>query len=73
MKKTNQILALTGASLMMLLVACDQQGPAEQAGENIDEAAEAAGESMEQAGENIEDAAGDVADEADETVDDMSN
>lgn len=73
MKKMNQILALLGGSLLVLLVACDQQGSAERAGEKIDEAAEEAGESMEQAGENVEDAAGDVADEADEAMDGMSN
>ena len=38
------------------LVACDDQGPAEEAGENIDESAEEAGESMEELGEDMEDA-----------------
>ncbi|MCH4813756.1 hypothetical protein [Vreelandella neptunia] len=41
------------------LVACDDQGPAEEAGENIDNAAEDAGESMEELGEDMEDAAED--------------
>lgn len=41
------------------LVACDDQGPAEEAGENIDDAAENAGESMEELGEDMEDAAED--------------
>ncbi|BBI48150.1 hypothetical protein HORIV_05710 [Vreelandella olivaria] len=39
------------------LVACDNQGPAEEAGENIDDATENAGESMEELGEDIEEAA----------------
>lgn len=41
------------------LIACDNKGPAEKAGESIDESAESAGESMEDLGENIEDAAED--------------
>lgn len=41
------------------LVACDDQGPAEEAGESIDESAEEAGESMEELGEDMEDAAED--------------
>jgi hypothetical protein len=55
------------ATLMLLLTACEKEGPAEQAGENIDQAAEqiqekaeAAGDkaagTMEQAGDKIEDA-----------------
>lgn len=39
------------------LVACDNQGPAEEAGEDIDNATENAGESMEELGEDIEEAA----------------
>jgi len=39
------------------LIACDDQGPAEEAGESIDESAEEAGESMEELGENMEEAA----------------
>ncbi|WP_386081874.1 hypothetical protein ACFIOZ_01950 [Vreelandella sp. F11] len=39
------------------LVACDDQGPAEEAGEDIDNATEDAGESMEELGEDIEEAA----------------
>ena len=39
------------------LIACDDQGPAEEAGENIDDAAEDAGESMEELGEDMEESA----------------
>ena len=39
-----------------MLVACEEQGPAEQAGEAVDNAAEQAGEILEQAGEAAEDA-----------------
>ena len=39
------------------LVACDNQGPAEEAGESIDESTESVGESIEELGEDIEEAA----------------
>ncbi|MEQ8515535.1 MAG: hypothetical protein RIC38_08020 [Chromatocurvus sp.] len=47
------VLAL-GAGLT--LVGCEQQGPAEQAGENIDDAAEAAGDKLQDAADEMEDA-----------------
>lgn len=45
--------------LMMVggLAACDNQGPAEEAGENIDESMEDAGENIEQMGDDIKDSA----------------
>lgn len=56
------IKALSIAALIALLAggltACDNdQGPAEEAGESIDESMDNAGESIEEAGENIQDAA----------------
>jgi hypothetical protein len=36
------------------LAACEDEGPAEQAGESIDNAAERAGEALENAGENVQ-------------------
>jgi len=41
---------------LVALVAC-QEGPAEKAGRNVDNAADKAGRSIEKAGENIRDAA----------------
>ena len=41
------------------LVACDDQGPAEEAGENIDESAESARERMEELGGGLGEAAAD--------------
>lgn len=38
-----------------MLAGCEQQGPAEEAGENIDEAMEEAGDKMEEAGDEAED------------------
>lgn len=44
-------------ALLGQLAACDsQEGPAERAGKDIDQAAQTAGEKIEQAGEGIQDA-----------------
>ncbi|WP_245748409.1 hypothetical protein [Vreelandella subterranea] len=50
--------ALLLAFFAVGLSACgDDQGPAEEAGENIDETMEEAGDEMEEIGEEVEDAA----------------
>ena len=54
------VMTLLVALMLGGVVACDDQGPAEEAGENIDEAAENAGDSMEEAGEDMQDAAEDA-------------
>lgn len=46
-------LVLSGGAF---LTACDNQGPAEEAGENIDDAVEDTGDAMEDAGDDAEDA-----------------
>ena len=54
--KTLSVAALI-ALLAGGLAACDNdQGPAEEAGESIDESMNSAGESIEEAGENVQDA-----------------
>ncbi|MDP3535314.1 hypothetical protein P8S55_13305 [Halomonas sp. M1] len=53
----NLVMALLMAMMVGGLAACDNQGPAEEAGESIDESMESAGESIEEMGENIEEAA----------------
>lgn len=46
------------SGLLIALSGCQkQEGPAEQAGKDIDKATEQAGEKIEQVGENIQDAA----------------
>lgn len=51
-------LALLVAMMAGGLVACqDDPGPAEEAGQRIDEAVEGAGESIEELGESIQDSA----------------
>ncbi|GAB3351699.1 hypothetical protein GCM10027512_26240 [Chromohalobacter beijerinckii] len=44
------------------VVACDDEGPAEEAGESVDNAMDDAGDSMEEAGEDIQNAAEDAQD-----------
>lgn len=41
--------------LSFALVSCEKQGPAEEAGENLDEAMEEAGENLDEAGEEVSD------------------
>ncbi len=45
------------AGSLFFVVGCEQEGPAERAGERVDESMEKAGEKIEQAGENIQDSA----------------
>ncbi|GAA5171630.1 MULTISPECIES: hypothetical protein [Halomonadaceae] len=59
------LLRKLGLAMMLALMlggvaACDDQGPAEEAGESIDEAAENAGDSVEEMGEDVQDAAEDA-------------
>lgn len=58
-KLLNILFALLLALSVGVLAGCEDQGPAEEAGENIDEA-------MEEAGDEIEDAADDAEDEIDD-------
>lgn len=48
------LLGLVLAAGSLALVACEQQGPAEKAGENLDDAVEEAGDKMEDAADRIE-------------------
>lgn len=50
--------ALVMSALLVALSGCQkQEGPAEQAGKEVDKAAEKVGEKVEKAGESIQDAA----------------
>ena len=53
--------ALVSGLLIVALAGCEQ-GPAEKAGENVDDAAENVGEALEDAGDSIEDAGRDARD-----------
>nr|WP_163501120.1 hypothetical protein [Halomonas socia] len=62
--KTTMLWKLGLAVLMAMVLggvaACDDQGPAEEAGENIDNAMDDAGEGMEELGENVQESAEDA-------------
>jgi hypothetical protein len=62
MKKiSNSLLAALAVSFLIAgLAGCEKQGPAEKAGESIDNAAASAGDHIEEAGEDIQDAAKDA-------------
>lgn len=54
-KLFNILCALMLALSVGMLAGCEEQGPAEEAGEEIDEAVEEAGDEMEEASEEVED------------------
>ena len=54
-KSLGAVLAMS--ALLVALSGCEQKGPAEKAGEKMDNATEQAGEQMEKAGEAVQDAA----------------
>jgi predicted small secreted protein len=49
--------ALVISAFLVALPGCEKQGPAEKAGESIDQATDSLGEKVEDAGEAIQDAA----------------
>lgn len=53
-KLFNILCALLLALSVGMLAGCEEQGPAEEAGEEIDEAVEEAGDEMEEAAEEVE-------------------
>lgn len=52
----NVLFALFIIGSLMGVQACDSDGPAEQAGEKVDESMEKAGDKLEKAGDNVQDA-----------------
>jgi hyperosmotically inducible protein len=50
---SKSLFAMVFLSAMLGLSGCDKDGPAEQAGEKVDQAAEKAGEKMEEAKESL--------------------
>lgn len=50
------VAALMAGAFATFLVACEEQGPAEELGEAVDDAAEEAGDVVEDAGDAVEDA-----------------
>ncbi|WP_192035534.1 hypothetical protein [Halomonas sp. YLGW01] len=61
-KLTDKLKDKFGIMLLVVMMSvvisgCEQEGPAEEAGEKIDNAMEDTGEAIEEAGENVEEAA----------------
>ena len=50
------LIAVLFSCLSLTLASCDQKGPAEKVGENIDKGIEKTGEAIEEAGEAVEEA-----------------
>jgi hypothetical protein len=61
-------LALSVAAFT-LVAGCESEGPAEQAGERVDEAVESASEALEEAGEQMEDKLEEAGDKVEEKTD----
>ena len=59
------MILLCSMSVLTLFSACEEQGPAERAGEQIDESVEQTRESLEEAGEEMEDAGKEMGEKAD--------
>lgn len=57
--KTGIYAALATLLVVVSISACEKKGPAEKAGEKIDNAADKAGQQIEKAGEKIQDTAKD--------------
>jgi len=51
-----QVMVALGLALSVL-AGCEQQGPAQKAGEKVDKAVDQAGKTMQKAGEKVEEAA----------------
>ena len=75
LKKISSLLTVVAALGMgaVILQGCEEQGPAESAGERLDNAAENLGDNVDDAGDNLRDAADDAQDAAEDAADDMTN
>ena len=67
------LLPLCCAASLMLFVACENEGPAEKAGEKVDEAIEETQEKMEDAGEQVKDAVEEGGEKLEEAGEKMQN
>lgn len=65
------VMGLLMASVNFTLVGCGNDGPAERAGEKVDQAIENSGEKMEEAGEKANEAIEESGDKLEETGENM--
>lgn len=56
MKRMSKIMLLSLITGVLMLTACETDGPVENAGESVDRAVEDTGDAFEDAGESVEDA-----------------
>ena len=74
MKLLKKFVILFGLAIFFALATgCEEQGPMEKAGEQIDETIEKAGEKIEEGGEEIQEAVEDARDEIEESTEKMQN
>lgn len=72
MKTLKKIVSLLcGLMLIGFVSACEQEGPAEKAGEKVDQAVEESQEAMEEAGEESQDAAEQAGESVEEAGEEM--
>ncbi len=69
MKRTGLLLTMLGACF--LATGCSDEGPAEEAGEKIDQAMEDTGEAVDDAADDLGDAVDDAADNLEDAADDL--
>jgi F0F1-type ATP synthase membrane subunit b/b' len=62
---------LVAAALCLVLTACEQEGPAERAGEEVDEAVESLQRDAEEMQEQVDDAIDDARQEAEDAAEDL--
>lgn len=63
----HKLLLITIAATGFALGACEPQGPAEEAGEEIDEGIDEAGDEMDEFGDDVDDTFDDMDDDIDDT------
>ena len=66
-------LLAAGALLSLSLLGCERQGPAERAGESIDETVDEVRDQMDEAGDSLDDMADDAQDAVEDAADDAAD
>jgi ElaB/YqjD/DUF883 family membrane-anchored ribosome-binding protein len=73
MKMPKTLILLLSLLALLVFTACESEGPAEQAGEKIDNAVEEAQEGLEEAGDAIKDTAEEAGEKIEEAGDKVRN
>lgn len=70
------VAAMAGGVLAMAALAapgCEEEGPAERAGESLDEGIDDAGDALDDAGDDLDDAVDDAGDDLNDAADDIND